>query len=72
VQETARIIGETTPRRARDKRRDEFTVARVQALGAFFAAVDQNITALAEGGAFEKDSMLQVPAPPHLVSSDEA
>ena len=71
VQETTRIIGETVPRTAKDKRRDDFTTARLFALGAFFAAVDQNITALTEGGAFARDSMMQVPTPPRLVR-DEA
>ena len=72
VEETSRIVGENKSRKTtRDKRRGEFTTARLQALGAFFAAIDQNISELTEGGAFARDSVMQVPAPPRLVSSDE-
>jgi DNA-binding transcriptional regulator GbsR (MarR family) len=73
VEETTRIVGESRSRKTtRDKRRNDFTTARLQALGAFFAAIDQNISELTEGGAFARDSVMQVPAPPRLLSSDEA
>src|SRR5687768_15887730 len=51
VEETKRILDETTPRAtALDERNLEFTTARLEALGAFFTAVDQNISSLTEGG----------------------
>lgn len=71
VEETKRILDETRPRsNAREQRGHEFTTARLHALGAFFTAVDQNISALTQGGAFAPDSVMNVPPPPRLVSSD--
>src|SRR4029079_18688646 len=71
VEETTRLIGETTARKsATQKRHDAFTTARLEALGAFFAAIDRNITLLADGGAFARDSVLGVAPPPRLVSDD--
>jgi DNA-binding transcriptional regulator GbsR (MarR family) len=71
VEETQRVLEETRPpRNARDERLDRFTTERIQALGAFFTAIDQNISALTQGGAFARDNVLNVPPPPRLVSTD--
>ena len=73
VEETKRVLDESKSRKtARDRRDVEFTTARLQALGAFFGAVDHNISELTQGGAFARDSMTNLPPPPRLVSSDDS
>ena len=71
IDETKRIGAETPSRGTkRDKRTIEYTASRLDVLRAFFAAVDENISALTQGGAFNPVAVPQMPAPPRLVTPD--
>ena len=71
IDETKRMGAEGSARGTkRDKRTNEFTASRLDALRSFFAAVDDNITALTQGGVFNPVAVPQVPAPPRAVSPD--
>jgi DNA-binding transcriptional regulator GbsR (MarR family) len=61
IDETKRIRTEAAGGTKRD-RELEFTLSRLDALRFFFAAVDDNISALTQGGAFNPVAVPQVPS----------
>lgn len=68
IDETKRMDAEG---RKREAKAIEFTASRLDALRAFFAAIDENITALTQGGTFNPP-VPHMPVPSRLVLPDDA